>query len=193
MNREEKTYNIEDIPVDIEYPVLMVSSVVGRGVYSVGEAVKERLDPSGEGFVRYRHDPADPRSLSHDLVWSIREDRSGTLWIGTGGGGLNRYHPESDDFTAYTEADGLVNGVVYGVLEDDLGRLWISTNDGIARFDRDTGEWASYDVGDGLQDQEFNFGAYHRGADGTMYFGGIGGLNVFRPENFQKDSNPPPV
>lgn len=150
-----------------------------------------RFDPANENFNVYRHDAGNPESLSHDLVWAVSEDRSGHLWIGTGGGGLNLYSPENDGFTAYTEADGLVNNSVYGVLEDDLGRLWISTNDGIARLDRAADRWISYDVNDGLQDQEFNFGAYYRSVDGTMYFGGIGGFNAFVPERFVESSRPP--
>lgn len=152
-----------------------------------------RLDPSEEGFTRYRHDPANPASLSHDFICSVYEDRSGILWIGTSGGGLDRLDPTGTSFRSYTQEDGLVNDVVYGILEDDDGRLWISTNDGIARFDKDRGKWTSYDVGDGLQDQEFNVGAYCRGADGTMYFGGVGGFNAFRPERFHDDPTPPPI
>ena len=161
-----------------------------------------RLDPAQQGlppeedtrgFIRYRNDPQDPLSLSHNFVWSVYEDGSGILWIGTAGGGLNRLDPGQTGFRRYTREDGLVNDVVYGVLEDDLGRLWISTNDGIARFDPETGKWTSYDVGDGLQDQEFNVGAFHQGADGTMYFGGIGGFNAFQPERFQEASSPPPI
>ena len=36
----------------------------------------------------YRHDPGDPASLSHNLVYALSEDPSGDLWIGTVGGGL---------------------------------------------------------------------------------------------------------
>jgi len=43
----------------------------------------------GEGtFSHYRYDPDDPSSLGNDLVASIYEDRSGTLWVATFGGGL---------------------------------------------------------------------------------------------------------
>ncbi len=153
----------------------------------------DRLDPATGVFSHHRHDPDVPASLSHDVTLAIHEDRSGSLWIGTWGGGLDRRQPGREGFSHFTEEDGLINNVVYGILEDDLGRLWLSTNGGLARFDPELGTWSSYDVHDGLQDEEFNSGAYHRGADGTMYFGGVAGFNAFVPEHFRDNLQPPPI
>ncbi|MCH7756083.1 hypothetical protein IH970_13300, partial [candidate division KSB1 bacterium] len=41
-----------------------------------------------------QHDPNDPKSLSNDIVLSICEDSSGILWIGTRGGGLDKFDQE---------------------------------------------------------------------------------------------------
>ncbi len=49
----------------------------------------------------YRHDPDDPHSLSNDAVICIYEDKAGTLWLGTWGGGLNAFERESEQFTHY--------------------------------------------------------------------------------------------
>ena len=45
-----------------------------------------KLDLEKETFTHFQHDPNDPRSLSHNSIFSIFEDRSGVLWIGTRGG-----------------------------------------------------------------------------------------------------------
>jgi ligand-binding sensor domain-containing protein/signal transduction histidine kinase len=137
---------------------------------------------SGE-FTRYRFDAANNQSISNDAIYSIYEDTKGDLWIGTGGGGLNLYHPDTDSFTYYLEKDGLPNGVVYGILEDAKGHLWMSTNFGISRFDTETETFLNFDSGDGLQSNEFNSGAYAKGHDGELYFGGIEGLTIFYPSN----------
>ena len=60
-------------------------------------------------------------------------------------------------------------------------RIWLSTNLGIFRFDLETFEVKNFDMNDGLQSNEFNGGAYHRGANGRLYFGGVYGLNVIDP------------
>ena len=52
-----------------------------------------RLDRKTGQMAVYQHDPRQPNSLSNNDVTAIKEDSSGTLWIGTGGGGLNRVRP----------------------------------------------------------------------------------------------------
>ena len=136
-------------------------------------------------FTRYRYDSKNKETISNDSILSIYQDTKGNMWIGTGGGGLNLYHPETDTFTYYLEKDGLPNGVVYGILEDASGYLWMSTNFGISRFDAEKGTFRNFDAGDGLQSNEFNSGAYARGRNGELYFGGIEGLTVFYPSNIE--------
>ena len=132
-------------------------------------------------FTRYRYQARNKETISNDSILSISQDSKGRVWIGTAGGGLNLYHPETDSFTYYLEKDGLPNGVVYGILEDAQGYLWLSTNFGISRFDPETETFRNFDVGDGLQSNEFNSGAYAKGRGGELYFGGIDGLTVFHP------------
>lgn len=155
-----------------------------------------RFDPRTEEFRHYRNDAARPASLSHDVVRSICPDPRQPrryLWIGTAGGGLNRFDLEDESFVHFTERDGLPNNVVYGVLADEAGMLWLSTNKGLSRFDPESGRFRNYDVDDGLQSNEFNSGAYFRSASGEMFFGGLYGLNYFRPEDIVDNPHVPPV
>lgn len=140
-----------------------------------------KLDPQTEKFTQYHYDPNDKKSLSNESILSIHQDVRGRLWIGTGGGGLNLYDPQTDSFSYFLEKDGLPNGVVYGILEDDLGYLWLSTNFGISRFDPETKTFHNFDADDGLQSNEFNLGAFAKGRDGELYFGGVNGLTIFHP------------
>jgi ligand-binding sensor domain-containing protein/signal transduction histidine kinase len=152
-----------------------------------------KFNPETGQFTRYRYDPKNKETISNDSILSIYQDTRGNIWIGTGGGGLNLYHPETDTFTYYLEKDGLPNGVVYGILEDSKGDLWMSTNFGISHFDAETGTFQNFDSGDGLQSNEFNSGAYARGRNGELYFGGIEGLTVFYPLSIDDNSYLPQI
>ena len=71
--------------------------------------------------------------MSNDNVLSIYEDTKGVLWIGTGGGGLNRF--SGGRFRAYTKKDGLTNNLVWSVGGDTNDVLWLGTNGGgVNRF-----------------------------------------------------------
>ncbi len=155
-----------------------------------------RFDPRTGAVKRYRTDPADPQSLSHDQVRAILPDPrepERILWLGTAGGGLNRFDLNTETFSRITEREGLPNNVVYGVLPDRQGRLWLSTNRGLARFTPTTGEIRAYDVHDGLQSNEFNAGASFRAPGGRLYFGGIHGVTGFDPEALADNPHVPPV
>jgi DNA-binding CsgD family transcriptional regulator len=96
-------------------------------------------------------------------------------------------------FIHYTREDGLPNNVIHGILEDNMGFLWLSTNNGLSRFDPITGTFINYTEKDGLQDNEFIIGSYHKSQSGEMFFGGIDGFNAFHPEKILKNLYVPPV
>ncbi|HLA64862.1 MAG TPA: two-component regulator propeller domain-containing protein, partial [Rhodothermales bacterium] len=154
-----------------------------------------RLDRRTGRARRYRHDPADPASLTHDATLCLFRDSRGRLWIGTNSG-LNRFDPATDGFTALTAADGLPSDVVYALLEDDEGRLWISTNRGLARYDERAApdrRLRAFTVADGVGNVEFNRRAAFQGRDGTLYFGGDRGVTAFHPRDIHDNPYRPPV
>jgi signal transduction histidine kinase/ligand-binding sensor domain-containing protein len=159
-----------------------------------------RFDEETKSFEYYKHDPTNPQSLSSNFVYFIFEDKRGWLWIGTGAGGINLLDPTTKTFKRILERDGLPDDIIYGMLEDSQGRLWMSTNRGISRYTPskdpkpgDWGEFRNYDVRDGLQNNEYAAGAYFKGRDGRMYFGGVNGFNVFHPDSIQDDPFVPPI
>jgi signal transduction histidine kinase/DNA-binding response OmpR family regulator/ligand-binding sensor domain-containing protein len=105
------------------------------------------------------------------------------IWIGTGGGGLNRFDKETQTFIHYTTDDGLPNNTIYGILGDETGNLWLSTNRGLSVFNITTETFTNFDASNGLQSNEFNTGAYFKAVDGEMFFGGINGFNRFYPKD----------
>lgn len=106
------------------------------------------------------------------------------LWIGTNGEGIKSLNPKTRELKLYVNDYDLPNKVIYALLPDDNGNLWVSTNKGISRFspnDPNKHYVENYSIINGLQEFEFNTGAYFKGPDGQLYFGGIEGVNWFNP------------
>ncbi len=164
----------------------------GGGLNGIRLQTSLPAKPEEWRFQKYSHIATDSTSLSNNRVFSVFEDHHGNLWIGTAGG-LNLLNRATGQFTCFTENHGLPNNLVRGILEDRNGNLWISTNRGLAKFNPDTRQFRNYDVLDGLQSNEFNEGAYFKNPDGEMFFGGVHGFNVFRPEEITDNPNPPVI
>jgi len=94
----------------------------------------------GVTFKQFRHDPLDQNTLNSSSIYSSLVDKSGNLWIGTYGSGLNLYIDSTESFRRYTlePLEGLVvgEGSVNALHEDDEGFIWIGTSGaGLYRLD----------------------------------------------------------
>ncbi|WP_299335800.1 hybrid sensor histidine kinase/response regulator transcription factor [uncultured Psychroserpens sp.] len=128
-----------------------------------------------------------------DKIKSLYYDDN-VLWIGTNGNGIKAFYPLNKSITTYTIEYGLSNNVIYGILPDENGNLWLSSNKGITRFnpkDKRTFYAENYTENSGLQSFEFNTGAYFKADDGTLFFGGLEGINWFSPSNLTSNEVKP--
>jgi ligand-binding sensor domain-containing protein len=126
-----------------------------------------------------------PGSESEPEVFCIHETKNGTLWLGTIRNGIYAFDPSTGKFTAhYSTKEGLIDNSVNAIYEDHRGHLWMSTWKGIARFDAKTGGLNNYGTVNGLPFAEFNTNADFMDKDGTIYFGGEGGVIAFHPDSF---------
>jgi serine phosphatase RsbU (regulator of sigma subunit)/ligand-binding sensor domain-containing protein len=153
------------------------------------------FNPVTGAFVFYRYDSGDANSISHDHVLTLEADPYKPrrwIWIGTDGGGLNRFDFNTQQFTRYGKRDGLPNPVVYGILADEAGFLWMSTNEGLARMEARSLRFRNYEMRDGLQGNEFNRMQYYRHGD-SLCFGGVDGYNIFSPRAIRNNDVVPPI
>ncbi len=141
-------------------------------------------------FTRYFNNPNNINSLSHNRVYSISQDEHQILWIATKGG-LNKLDLSSQTFSHYSEKNGLQSNRVQAVLSDKNGHLWLGEL-GISRFNLNTGRIKT-NVGTQGNCHGAAFGAYHRAADGQLFFGGNYGFCAFYPENIVRASQPPTI
>src|SRR5262245_36993521 len=81
----------------------------------------------GQEFMEFKHDPADPASISDNAVRTLFEDGRSCLWIGTNSGGLERLDRARWKFEHHrhdsADPSSLSHDSVYAVAEDPGGAL----------------------------------------------------------------------
>lgn len=181
-------HNIEDKYIKVIYED-------SKGNYWVGcfiDGGLVKIDPNKRTIENYRNKKEDKTSISSNNIRSIVEDKNGNLYIGTSYG-LNKLNESNNTFERYSEKDGLSNNTVYGLLVDDNNNLWASTNLGISKLDTNTMTFETFNIIDGFQGNEFNGRAYYKNKSGELFFGGINGLNIFRPNDINRSRYVPTV
>lgn len=190
-----RTYrNNPNDPRSLSFDVLVSLAKDRTGTLWVGTLRGlNKFDPATNSFTRFEQDITNPHALQSGNIRTMHEDGRGRFWVGTWGGGLHLLDRKTGRCEAFREKDGLPNDAVYGIVEDSTGSLWLTTNNGLARFNPDARTFRVYDADDGLQSNEFNSGAYHHGASGRFYVGGVNGLSEFFPDRITDNTVPPPV
>lgn len=69
------------------------------------------------------------QGLSQSNTSCIYPDRQGYLWVGTRGGGLNRF--DGLTFEATSQREGLASNTIECISQDAAKRLWVATNTGL--------------------------------------------------------------
>ncbi len=140
----------------------------------------------GYRFEVFRNDPEDPASLPHDWIMDLAVDPSGDLWIGTEGGGLARWHRESDSFSRYRhdpeDPRSLGGDRILTLTRDRAGSLWVGTlESGLSRLDPETGTFERFrhdpSDPDSLADDWVS--AVYQDARGNLWVGTQDGLDLF--------------
>ncbi|MFQ6371909.1 EAL domain-containing protein [Shewanella sp. YIC-542] len=130
------------------------------------------------------------KALPHSFVRDILPASDGSIWLATHGG-LVRY--AQGEFIRLGPEDGLPNSAIYALAEDRQGFIWFSSNAGISRINPNNHHIDSFNENEGLQALEFNGGVRWQDKDGSIWFGGINGLNHFYPEAIPELRHQPKV
>ena len=181
-NEDIGTFYISDIHQDSE-------GYIWFATYNIG-AIKH--NPRTNSYKKYTYSQNDSTSICYSRITTIFEDSSHNLWFGSEDGGMCRLDKTTERFKRITTQNGLPNNVVHKILEDRYHTLWISTNNGLARYNPETGIINTYNTTNGLLSKQFNYNSGLATNDGRLYFGNIRGLVAFSPEKIadkQEKSN----
>jgi signal transduction histidine kinase/ligand-binding sensor domain-containing protein len=103
------------------------------------------LDTKTNEYTYYRFALDDDASLANNRINTLLLDKEGILWVGTEGGGTNRYVESTESFQRINK----------GRLRDDLniislyqchdGYIWVGTHsEGLFRYDPESGDLSQY-------------------------------------------------
>ena len=113
-----------------------------------GEILRVHADSAvtGGDFIHYTHESNDPESLLRSGVSDIKEDKSGSLWFATYGGGLIKYDRREDKILRYwvhPDKSSAMNEIKI-LSPDPEGGLWLGTMGGLAFYDREKDTFVIY-------------------------------------------------
>ena len=131
-------------------------------------------------------------ALSNNHLLALYYDADSILWIGTFGGGLNRFDETTNTIRIFDQKEGLADDNVTGILSDEGGNIWASTYNGLSCLRKKEGSIQNFYEDDGLSNNEFNYTSFYKDRQGRLWFGGMNGVQYFNPaEILEQRPNPP--
>lgn len=147
----------------------------------------------------------DSQSLSGNLVFNMRLDKEGNIWIGTNAG-LNRLIKGTERGTPrflrwQAASSNLASDNVTGIVDGADGTLWLTCGNKISHFNPKDNQFRNYDHADGLDGlQGTTFRINNRGvfglrtSDGKIAFSTYcKGAVIFHPDSLIDNDYVPPV
>ncbi|MDR1153867.1 MAG: helix-turn-helix domain-containing protein [Bacteroidales bacterium] len=105
-------------------------------------------------------------------------DSEHNVWIGTLGRGLVKYSIMDSSCHAYGDILKFKVSAIYSMCADRYDCLWLGTDNGLFRFDPQTGALMQFTKEDGIQGNVFYPLASMRADSGELFFGGTTGFTV---------------
>ncbi|MDO7846972.1 histidine kinase [Hymenobacter sp. M29] len=145
------------------------------------------LRPGSGQLVPYGPAQAGRQHLPTADVLCAHATPTGQVWLGTRDQGLLLLDPGRGIVQRYTVGTGLLSATVVSVLPGRADEVWAGTYAGLVRVQPARRRASVYGEADGLRNAELNRQAAWRDADGTLYFGGVGGLHRVVPARAPAD------
>ena len=112
-------------------------------------------------------------------------DDLGFLWLINLHGKLFKFNPNTNNYQSFQNYFALKDFDLKSVLAENSTNLWLSTSKGILHFNLKDSLITKFQVIDGLQDNVFLPRSATKNK-GILFFGGINGINSFKPKDITK-------
>jgi len=155
---DQKTKNFINYRHQGNVPIRSVFEDSQSNLWVGTDSGLDLFNPKSGKFTHYHQENSDSNmanNLNSDTVISITEDREGNIWFGKWGGGLNKYSPQTKQFTSYRHQldnpNSLSGDFIWNVFEDSQENIWVGTyGGGLNLFDKKTKKFKRFDEKHGL-------------------------------------------
>ncbi len=129
--------------------------------------------------------------LSNNIYNVYKDSFTKYYWIASLGG-ISIYDTNLGIIKNLTEENGLPSNLIYSIINNN-DEVWISSPKGIGVINKDSFKINSINPKDGWQSFEFSEGAYYQDTKGVLFYGGINGLNYFKPSDIHFQQQLPKI
>lgn len=162
------------------------NGLIWCGFYE-GEKGIFSLNPVTEDYRQHKLFPDDPLNSYSDKIYSLYEDRTGILWIGTWGTGLFKWDRVKNKFWSLKNDPNNINSLSHSFVNsltyDQNGFIWFSTRNGLDKYNINTGKFQHYLQNEPLVNNTPIYACISDRA-GDIWLGTINqGLIRFNPKN----------
>ena len=170
--------------------VSVLLEIPGHGYWVGTNYGLYKVSPELEVQSLYFRPEKDTAPDHEETIYCLASNNPDTIWVGTSNAGVIGLKVEGEQENIihhFTMDQGLPSNQIFGILIDNKGLVWVSTMAGLTRINPENGRIKNFDHLDGLPGNEFNGGAYLKGLDGRLFFGGVTGFVSFFPEELTQD------
>jgi len=139
-------------------------------------------------FQNYTHNPYNKNSISYNQITGIYEDEDKLLWVGTVNEGLNLINRNTNEVKLFLKSNdpkSLIDNYIKTITGDGKGNIWIATNNGLSKYNKQTGEFKRYsheeNNANSLINKEMRF--IYFDSKKQLWLATRGGLDLFNPDN----------
>lgn len=184
-SKKEFNKNVYQILEDAKNPDHLIVALF-RGGIKIYSKKKNRVI---KHFTEESHSIGMKSNNVMCLEWKNKDE----ILFGTYGGGCGILHIRKNSIKSFTENEGIPNNIVYAILSDGNNNAWITTNNGIVKWEIDKGTFIPFKLQHYVQNLEFNEGAFGKTDNGYYLFGGISGMNYFKPNEIKYNTTKKPL